>query len=557
MKQLQALLYKEWRDQRTLVVCGIAASVALAGLARLLGASGPDSAQNAHFAIRVCEWSFALALAVETITRDVAHGVESSFLRLPVPRQLAWRAKVVFVVLACALLHFALVLGELAAQLLGHGSPLEAVRGMFQPADWLFGGVLATAAFASACTLRRSLPAAVVGLVFVVGIPAVAARLADGRTREWLDVLLNSWTRTAFAAIACIAFLIGSFLAFRVRRADPTGLRRASALAFGIGLVLVPVFAGTASASSWAFDIVPFSRTAEIDKVVPSPDGRFLAVQVRQDWTPHDAWFGFEHCNEGRRRRSEVWLFDRTQRSWVALDERSRALDPDQDVWDAQGMLRTRSGDGLFLAFGWGEERIDPATGAVHLPDGLATEREWWSQTAKTKETVIWSWRGHKASLQLPTSVISLPSPQPGVVFHEQDGFLVRHDLATDSITRLAQLHEPLRSAPSLSPDGRYLLLLDGRDSTILDACDGLPIQRLDDVLQFRSWSRTPGRIAVLWTRPQRLALETDGTLAALPELAPQQLECGRDALVRFEKQRIELTSLDGKRREVIYEVRP
>jgi hypothetical protein len=65
------------------------------------------------------------------------------------------------------------------------------------------------------------------------------------------------------------------------------------------------------------------------------------------------------------------------------------------------------------------------------------------------------------------------PSLQPGVVFHEQDGFLVRHEFDPERTTRLAELHAPLGHPLRISPDGRFLLAMDGRDTMILDARDG------------------------------------------------------------------------------------
>ena len=555
MNQLRVLLHKEWRDQRALVIGGIVACVLVRVLDRVLFGQHERTFWSGGLVLPCCEWTFALVLAVEVITRDVAHGVEGTFLRLPVSRLLAWRAKIVFVVLASFALLVALTITTLEIRAFDHGSLLDGLRVMYQPLNWLYGGVLATAAFASACVLRRSLPAAVVGVVLVAGLPLCATHLLDGRASEWCELLLNSWTRTAFASLACIAFLLGSFLAFRVRRADPSGLRRASAVALALGLVFVPLLTGTAGACAWALDILPFSRTVEIERVVPSPDGRCLAVQVGQEWKPRDPWIDFGHGLEGRRRRSEVWLYDITRKTWSTLDARCRELDPNASVWGGDGFLRTRSGSTAFATSDWNTERVDPATGVVQALD--SAEHDWFTQMAQSRESVTWAWRGRGISLRLPANVFSVPSPQAGVVFHEQDGFLVRHELDPDATTRIAQLHGPLRLAPSISPDGRFLLLDDARESAILDACDGRVLQRLDAGLLLREWSRTPGRVAVLVSGTQRLALEEDGTLVLLPALAANQLPLGRHALVRFEAQRIEITGIDGSERETIYEVKP
>ncbi len=557
MNQLRVLLYKEWRDQRALVLGGITLSLAVFALARALSSAPAQSWQSASLALCACEWTFAVALAVELISRDVAHRVDGTLLRLPVPRHLAWRAKVVFLVLASAVLHLALLLGEITARLLEHTYPLEAFRTMYQPANWLYGGVLASAALASACVLRRSLPAAFVGVAAVATLPLLASHLLEGRARDWLDLLLNSWTRTAFATIACAALLFGSFLAFRVRREDPSGWRRAASVAVGLGLVFVPLFAGTASACSWALDILPFSKRAEIERVAPSPDGRFLAVQVRQDWKPRDAWIDFEHFNEGLRQRREVWLFDRENRKWNTIDGLCRKLARDEFVWDEAGKLHTCSDAGAFGYYYRSEECIDPATLEVQtlIPVLAKAERTWCSRRSASNDTVLWSWRGHDSSLRLPARAVCVASPQPGVWFHEQDGFLVRHELDPETTTRLAPLQPSARCSVEVSPAGRYLWLVDGRDGAILDACDGTRLQELGADLRFDGWSNVRGRIARLRAHGVWLALEEDGQLARVPAPALNQRALGRDALVRFEPQHIEITSLDGRERETIYEV--
>jgi hypothetical protein len=587
VKQLQALLYKEWRDQRVLLIGGLAACLLMVVLAELLGGRNVGPLVRVRFVLPGLLTAFTLVLATESIVRDVQSGVEGTLLRLPVPRGRAWSAKFLSVALASVAFFVLLTLLEMLLRLSEHHSAIDGLFAMLEPTWWWLNAAVAAACGASACVVRRSLPAAFLGLALVSGIPLIAMALPDGHAREWLDVLLNSWTPAALSALACGAFLLGSFLAYRVRRFDALGIRRAASVAMGAGLILVPILAGTAHAQSWAFDILPFSKTAEIQWISPSPDGRFLAVQARQHWYARDNWIQLSERETGSRQRSryEVWILDLTTGDWKEIDDRYREISGVDD-WSASGTLLTASTNGQF---GDGEvlvERVDPRTGRIvsshpnSVPEDLG---QWYAMRSLGSDTVL-RWKANGRELRLPNRGLMRPSTQPGVVFHESDGFLVRHELAPDTTTRLIELGTDRVSLVRVSPDGRFLYLVNANTSRILDASTGVVVHdfgqgppfadwprvprstallgvvvhALEHGPGFADWSRVPGRIALLcagrmvWT-----ALLEDGSLVQLPVQALRCLELGPDRLLAFDERHIERMRLDGSERVTLYEAKP
>lgn len=307
MNQLKALIHKEWRDQRALILGAFVACCAFLLLARLLSGARFDWVLRSRLVLPACLGLFAVILAIEVVTRDVQSGGESLLLRLPVRRGMVWLAKTLFVTLASVGFFVALAAVEIAVRACEHRARFD-LDELVQPLAWLLIAAAAASCSAAACVLRRSLPAAFVGIAWIASVPLIAWALPDGRARAWLDVLLCSWTPATLSVLLCGAFLLGSFFAHRVRRSDVLGLRRASAVALGAALVLVPAVASTAPSALKACDIVPFGSRVEIAWVAPSPDGRYLALQVQQTWRPRDNWIVLSGSRTGHgvRVRSEL-----------------------------------------------------------------------------------------------------------------------------------------------------------------------------------------------------------------------------------------------------------
>jgi len=306
---------------------------------------------------------------------------------------------------------------------------------------------------------------------------------------------------------------------------------------------------------------VPFSKTAEIQWISPSPDGRFLAVQARQHWYARDNWIQLSERETGSRRRSryEVWILDLTTGDWKEIDDRYREIGGVDD-WSAAGTLLTGSTD---CAFGDGEvlvERVDPRTGRIlssHLNSVPEDLGQWYEKRSLGTDTVL-RWKANGRELRLPNMGLMRPSTEPGVVFHESDGYLVRHELAHDTTTRLIELGTDHVSLVRVSPDGRFLLLDNANTSRILDASTGAVVHDFDHGPGFADWSRVPGRVALLcagrmvWT-----ALLEDGSLVQLPVQALRCFELGSDRLLAFDEHHIERMRFDGSERVTLYEAKP
>jgi hypothetical protein len=562
VKQLRALLYKEWRDQRALLAGGLVACVLVVALAQVLGDRTFGPLLRVRYVLPGLLTAFTLVLATESIVRDIHTGVEGTLLRLPVPRALAWSAKFLSVALASIGLFVILTLVEMLLRLSKHHSAIDGLFAMLEPTWWWLNAAVAAACCASACVVRRSLPAAFLGLALVSGIPLIGMALPEGHAREWLDVLLNSWTPAALSALACGAFLLGSFLAYRVRRFDAYGVRRASSVAAGAGIVLLPILAGTAHAQSWAFDIVPFSKTAEIQWISPSPDGRFLAVQAMQHWYARDNWIGLSDRETGSRQRSryEVWILDRTTGRWNEIDDRYRDVAANDLEWNQEGQLLTSSSPGCFGDGGGIYERINPLTGSIvsfHSDSEPEVLGRWYEQRSLGSDTVL-RWKANGRELRLPDSALMRPSTQPGVVFHELSGCLVRHELEPDSTTKVATLKVARNSFLQVSPDGHHLLLVNGDSRQVLDASNGRLVHEFGEHTGLIEWSKVPGRVGIFCTgRDEWQLLAEDGRLTRLPTRASLCQELGPDRLIAYDRQRIECMKLDGSERVTLYEAKP
>ncbi|MBK7644889.1 MAG: hypothetical protein IPJ19_17915 [Planctomycetes bacterium] len=573
MNKLRSLLYKEWRDQRALTLGALALLAMLLAAAKLLAGKRFDALLREDYVYPVCLGIFAVALATETITRDASNGVERTLLRLPATRMLAWFAKLAFALLACLGCGLFLIAVERVLRLFEQGNvSLHSTR--LQSGHLTLIACAASACLAAACVVKRSLPAVITGIAALASAPLLALWMPVTRATVWLDLCFNSWRPAELASLATFALLVGGLLAFCVRRRDPFGLRRAAGAVFGVGIVLVPAFAASARESAWALDIVPFSPRAEIWRAEPSPDGRYVAVQAEQTWTPREDWLPLSGKDSGTRCRvrHEVWLLDRETGRWSEIDDRDRRL-ADSPVWDAGGRLATISMPGTFGDGEWLFEHIDPRTLAIQAshPADLSEALGHWCEKTQDGDDWVLRWRSRHIDLQLSKDAIVAISPEVGIVFHEQDGSLVRHELATGGITKLAVLggRKVFRSL-MVSPDGSLLYLPNERK--FVDACDGHMVRQLDSSSAWMGWSRIPGRICTLWHLGDEFtALNEDGSETPMPARgfddhhlgldAPAPIggsaELGRGRFLLWDQQRIECMKLDGSEREVLYQARP
>ncbi len=566
MKQFQALLYKEWRDQRALLAGMYVLCVLLVVVARLVAGRQFTPQFREATMLQACLAVIVVVLAVESVVRDHQGRVDETLARLPIRTAPGWAAKIVFVALAACAVLAGLVLLE-AVMLLVEGHPLlGGLLSMIQPAWWCAIAALGASCHACAYALRRSLPAALLGIALIVGVPLAAGMLPVGRATEIVDLFLASWTPVGIGALLCTAFLLGSLLARGVRRPDVLGWRRPAGAMLGVGLVLGPAFANSMRLGQWAFDIVPFSRSAEVKSVWPSPDGRYIAMQMTQNWAPRRDWLPLTGSRTGTngRTRFEVWILDSQTGEVQEVDERFRAF-PMDDPWDAQGRLATVSTTG---AFGDGEctaERIDPATATVVAshPESESDSQDYrygfdrWLERTSDGDQRVYSLRGTRLELRLPPDVVPKPSPEPGVLFYSRDRALVRYEFEGRSSRTLAESLSSNDSSFEVSPDGRYLQLRNHGRTTVLDSKLGLLVAELPRESGFQ-WSRIPGRIGYVcssrsgaWFREMLLE---DGAWKELPGLGDRRArEFGDDHMLAVHNSNVECVKLDGTERHVLY----
>jgi hypothetical protein len=412
---------------------------------------------------------------------------------------------------------------------------------------------------AAACVVKRSLPAAIVGLAAVATVPLLAMTLPVTRATEWIDLCFNSWKPADLASVGALAFGLGSLFAFATRRADVWAVRRATSAIAGAALVLGPTFGATMRNVAWALDIERGSAHATISRVEPSRDGRFIAVEVLQEWAPRVEWLTLSGSNTGSRCRvrREVWILDRGTDKWNEIDDRYRVL-VDSPAWDERGGLQTISLSGSFGEDPMVLERINPDTGGVtgEVTHDLGVSLGNWCSCTESEGGSVLTWKAKRIQLRLPKEAREKCARQPGVVFHEQDGYVVRHQLEPDCVTRLLAVGAVPGSTWIVTPDDS--MLYDFRHRVLVDACDGHVVHAFDESSHFYGRSRTPGRIGwVLHGGDLFTILNDDGSETPLPIDSFWWQELGLDALLRADEHSIESMKLDGSERKVLYQASP
>ena len=592
MKQLQALLYKEWRDQRVFCIASLAACLLLSLAAlRINGAALMKHSMYVDSVLPASCMIFAMVLATESIARDAQSRVADTLLRLPASRFLAWTAKFLFVLCAVVALVALLLPLDFLLGLASTSGQLAGDQVLVRPQFWSFTAALAAAGFALACVLRRALPAAIVGTLSLAALPFlpfavlpffIAGGLEPCRVWDWNYVYLSIFSPQQLAGFGAAGFLLGSLLAFSIRHNDPLGWRRGLAVMGSVAFVLGLAAAGSLRRALSAFDIPFGDADAWVVEAVPSPDGRFLAVQMHKDCTVHPDWLllgGTELSRTAAHR--EVWLYDRSDKTWSKLGGTYHELLTrfrrgfSQGPWDARGRLSVLTSPSAFGQTAGGVQLIDPKSRAVLLapPIGISMfdrlEAEtglgtWYTTVSDSKRSVLTlHWNDSGIEWTIPDDLVFVVSPEPGVVFLQRDHLLVRHDMRTGSEHVLRRLERDLLTANiRVSPDGRHVSTFSDGTTTILDALDGHSVAELPIKTWLACWSDVPGRLCwyVTGFRERALilhALDELGRSTALPTTLPSCGECGADRLVQFDSHRIECMKLDGSERETLYEAKP
>lgn len=563
MSRLSILLYKEWRDQRALALAGAALCAAFLVVARLVNSEMFEATLRERLVVPSCVALFALVLAIEGITRDAQNGFEETLARMPIGRGALWVSKALFVVLAASALLALLTCVELGNRAFENGAELsDALDVLAQPLAWTIAASLAAACAGWACVLRRSLPAAFLGAASLGALPFLVWMLPVGRARELLELSLCSWRAGEITALACVAFVAGGLVAYRLRAVDRFGVKRTLAFAAGPFVLLLPALATSAARASDALDIVPFSPGVEIVWLSPSPDGRHVAMQVQRVWTPRDNWIAVSGSRTGDRVRvrHELWILDPWTGDVREIDERFRSFGGDEP-WDDQGRVLAMSLPG---SFGDGEttvELIDPSTARVvaSRPDIAPADRGGRARGEAFGMRRGWSRRALAEQLGLSSGdTFTAVAPLSNVLFHVQDGVLVRHEIEPERVVPLFELEKPLELPLKASPDGRWLLVRDGRDALILDGNDGRVFHRCTFPEHFVDWATQSGSVAMIvrgdheWVR-----LEPNGTFTELSNgVWGFCVELDRDHALVHDRERITRIDASTRERHVVYEPR-
>jgi hypothetical protein len=578
VRQLRALLYKEWRDQRAICLAGLGICLLLALAAvRVNGVALMTRSVYIDTVLPICCMVFAVVLAAESVARDAQSRTAETWIRLPASRLLVWSSKFLFVFLAVATLIVVLLPLDHALRLtVGVAGNQVLARPLF----WAVTFAQAAAGLAFACILKRALPAAIAGALVVAALPVFAGWLPPCGLYDWLYVFLTHWSPTELACVACAAFAIGSLMAFSVRRTDPLGWRRSLAAVVGALVVFVPTLSASARRAWAAFDIAFADPSAMITQVFPSPDGRFVAVQVEHSWHAGKDWRAAAGPNIANGLgRCEVWLLDRSRGRWSEIDDRSRRFKfasrfgIEWGPWDERGRLAVFSSPSPFGTSSNRVDLIDPITGAdvlgsiESIPRLRALDAEmgsivWYGVSSSSRKAeIVLHWTERGTDLRLDDSEVFATSPEPGIVFIEREYGLVRHDMANGCETLLRALPHR-RSGIDVSPDGSHLRVLVMGQSTIIDTCDGHTLAVLPAGAWLQSWSRVQGRLGLVsaFVAPavrSWFALDVNGQLQPLPTSLSCCEELGADRILAYDGHRIECMKFDGSEREVLYQSRP
>lgn len=568
MNVWRALWWKEARDHRVLFATCALLYVALLAGAELVLSDGFDATLRLGAIHPAALLVVAAAFAAEALAHDATSGVETTLTRLPVARWKLWSAKASFVVAALAGFELVAFAAELVLASFEPPADTSRLTPLFA---WWLAALLATASvLAAASLLRRTLPAALVG----IGVPVLIGWLVLGSERvpnvDLLGRVASASGPLGVALTLTAALCVASVAAYCVARFDRFGMRRAGAFAAGGMCVVAPPLAWTFASTSSRADLAPFTRGVSIWNVSPSPDGRYVALQAERvakldgDWPTlsRESWLSRAELS-----RLEVWILDRATGECRELDERWRSIwSPSRRGWSApewtsDGRLLTVSAPGTFGSGEYRYELVDPRTAQVvesfgDDPDALelaaGIPSSWYRLERVGNHSVLALADGSHGVRLRDDQRVTL-SPELGIAFYrDEDGALLRKNLVDGSERVFAPIDGEFNGRPRVSPDGRWVAIQEREKLSIRGARDGeLVFGPEQGVLV--EWSRH-GRLATIANRDGTFALGLDGSRFSVPKGSP--IECGADGFLTCLPDRVEWRSSDGARVETIYAVR-
>ena len=523
MSVMKTLLWKEWRDHRALLLVLSTVLVVLILAAEELYGPEFDAVLRTTRVLPAMWLLFLVVLSADVATRDHVSGAGEALGRLPMPTRLVWIPRLLLVTAAAV---------GMAAIFCGLELLVRRMEGTPGPVDgglpWIVafaGMILALGVMGAGGLLRRSLPAALVGLAIPLGVPLAVLLLPSSTLSDWLLIALGA-TGTGPERIAlflALALLSGALLGY-----TPWARRDRSSVLLSLGglaLVLVPCGVVLTRSALAEVDLIPHDERIWIGRADPSPDGRWVALEVHRNL--HTLRTPYLRDKRRSLNRSEVWLLDRESRAVKEISNAARALYTpaygglDTTAWGDDGLLTTTSVAGPTLQQGgqW-LEVIDPEQAQVtsRLPAAelKAFERErglapWFKLESALggyrltwiEKDVTFDWRGR---IQ--------PSPLPGQVFTVSEQGVRQHFLETGTARLLIELEEADRC--HVSPDGRYLAVHvtearqpgEPRATTRSDIYTVESGELVASSFKYIRWSLVPGQI--LWSSGR--ILREDGT---------------------------------------------
>lgn len=419
------LIWKEWRDHRTLIIAwAVLGPVALWLLQVVLLDTGDPLVGDVI--LPGMAGLFAAMIAAEVFCSDFSSGTSDFLARLPVEKRTLWLTKVSFV-LVCAVLYFAWALGVEAARMTAFDVEANEmwsgmryrniVRALAVP--YLVGGVATAAVILFSSLLRRGFAAVLAGLLMIFGFLAVLYRYNPGRGLLW-----DLWGADLVTFTLFCALMLGAYVSYSPWQRS-RDLRRAGFAALGFGVIAMPAFAAAAADYHERAGLTP-DHAVRIQWFTPSPDGKYLGVQVYRDapWrTESDA-----------RHVRTMWLIDLESKE-VRIPESGAELGMSifgrgvvNSCWSTNGEILSR--------VGWSKSSwhwMDPNDATVTRPfddEGSrerSIQRRWLSVHRDASDSYILSRAGDEETIE----VKSLKRPRPGFsegvfLIVDESGDLVR-----------------------------------------------------------------------------------------------------------------------------------
>jgi hypothetical protein len=512
MTKTGALVWKEWRDHRTVVAVFAALEPLVSWPVQRWVFKFAEPEWTWKWIVPLCVGLAVAVVAADLFAMDFATSRMASFAALPVPTRRHFTARTTFVAFVAVALGAWTVAAN--AAIVGAWGAEGAVGRLLLAFDPALTGLAACAAAVGGVLLFSAV--GVGGFRAVIGGVLLAA-LACAATSVALAVLLpqlqtNLWPRDAdlvVFAVAGVVLLVAAWTGFvggRATMSRARGVLCASAVL--VGVFAVPGTALALKTYRGAF-LSPGDPTLYVQSCVASPDGRYVAVHA---------------CKQDA-------LFGPAARSWIVRVEDGHVFSWPRRTEAVYGW----TDDGLAWAGGSGShgygrfarpesgERVGEAnleTLQAHAATGFRCEPRWaqWMRTeyvpnAKpTKVGAAWAfeWRiwAKDTALERRITARQMPAALPTVgqvLVATAECKLAIVDLAGGEPRIVYDDAVALGAWTIGSPDGRWFVVVTSKGSVILDSTDWKPVAGPFAERSVRWCTGDPGRAVAIVGGPKGL----------------------------------------------------